>query len=405
MEDEAAPRSSAVAATVFYYAAFVAMGVGAACLGPTLSGLAANTGSTLGAIGVLFSARSLGSLLGSVLGGRLYDRFSAHRILAGVILVMAFLTALVPIIPELWLLTLLMFVAGVAQGIVNVGGNALLVWVHGRKVGPYMNGLHFFFGLGTFITPLIVAQFVSHRGGLLWTYLVLALIMVPTASVVFVRSPASPSPLRGGVREKLDPALIALIAAVLGIYSGASLAFGGWVFTYATTTGIADATNSAYLNSVFWGTLSIGRLVAIPLAVRYRPRALLTADFAGGFLSLLILVLFPRSGVALIVASAGFGFALASIYPTAISLAGPVMKMSGRVTGLFSLGSSAGSMVLPWIVGLFFEAFGPDSMSFILLVDMAAGLLTLFIIRRLIARRGAHDADFGARADVAAPPT
>jgi hypothetical protein len=36
------------------------------------------------------------------------------------------------------------FALGMAEGALDVGGNTLLVWVHQEKVGPFMNGLHFF---------------------------------------------------------------------------------------------------------------------------------------------------------------------------------------------------------------------------------------------------------------------
>ena len=47
---------------------------------------------------------------------------------------------------------------GVAEGALDVGGNTLLIWVHRHKVGPFMNGLHFFFGAGAFLSPIIIAQ-------------------------------------------------------------------------------------------------------------------------------------------------------------------------------------------------------------------------------------------------------
>lgn len=373
------PKLSVTAA---YYASFIAMGISMASLGPTLPGLAENTRSSLGAIGLLFTARSIGSLAGSVWGGRMYDRFPGHRVMALMVASMAVLTALTPVVPLLWLLAAILFLTGFVQGILNIGGNALLVWVHGREVGPFMNGLHFFFGVGTFITPVIVAQFITHAGGLLWEYLLLAAIILPTAAVVFLPSPVSPVTAKNANDEKTTPLLIVLIALVLGCYSGASLSFGGWIFTYAIKMNLTNEINAAYLTSVFWGALTLGRLVAIPLAIRFKPQAILRADFLGALVSLLAMLLWPRSLAAVIFTSAGLGFALASIYPTTMSLAGELMTLSGRVTGLFSIGSSALSMILPWLIGLIFESAGPPSMTVILLVDMLVALVVLVILAR-----------------------
>jgi FHS family Na+ dependent glucose MFS transporter 1 len=55
-----------------YFAAFVALGMFSAVLGPTLPGLAAHTRTDLSHISILFAARSAGYMMGSFLGGRLY---------------------------------------------------------------------------------------------------------------------------------------------------------------------------------------------------------------------------------------------------------------------------------------------------------------------------------------------
>ncbi|HET8707247.1 MAG TPA: MFS transporter, partial [Pseudomonadales bacterium] len=321
-----------------------------ASLGPTLPGLAANTRASISAISILFTARALGSLVGSVWGGRIYDRMNGNQVMAVMIAGIAIFSAMTPFIPILWLLTALLFFTGAVQGILNIGGNAMLVWLHGQDVGPFMNGLHFCFGVGTFITPVIIAQFIAREGGLVWIYLLLAVIILPTMVVGMLPSPASPMKVNQQTTEKTDPYLIILISLVFGCYSGASLAFGGWIFTYALKMNLTNATNAAYLTSVFWGALTLGRLAAIPIAVRFKPQAILFADFLGAMVSLLALQIWPQSLAAAIFTSAGLGFALASIYPTTMSYSGRLMTITGRVTGLFSIGNSAGSMIIPWVV-------------------------------------------------------
>ncbi|NJN94713.1 MAG: MFS transporter [Anaerolineales bacterium] len=150
-----AGRSSKTAA---YYLAFVALGLTSATLGPTLPNLAEHTRSNLREISYLFTARSLGYLIGSFLGGRLFDRKPGHPVMALMLVGMVAALVVIPLIPALWLLIAVMLFLGLVEGAVDVGGNTLLVWVHRHRVGPYMNGLHFFFGVGAFLSPLIVAQ-------------------------------------------------------------------------------------------------------------------------------------------------------------------------------------------------------------------------------------------------------
>jgi MFS transporter, FHS family, Na+ dependent glucose transporter 1 len=368
--------------TAAYYAAFAAMGISMATLGPTLPGLAEHTRSSLSAISILFTARSLGSLVGSVWGGQLYDRLRGNPLMAVAIASMAALTALTPFAPTLWLLTAILFITGAVQGVLNIGGNALLVWLHGREVGPFMNGLHFCFGVGTFFTPIVIAQFIAQQGGLLWTYLLLAVLILPTALLAFLPSPVSPAKTKDQGGDKIDPLLVILISLVFGCYSGASAAFGGWIFTYVTEMHLANATNAAYLTSIFWGGLTVGRLVAIPLAMRFKPQQILRADFAGALVSLLAMLLWPHSLVAVIVTSAGLGFAVASIYPTTMSYSGQLMTLSGKTTGLFAIGNSTGMMLVPWVIGQFFESTGPQSLTIVLVVDLLVALFVLLALAR-----------------------
>src|SRR5437868_15010652 len=99
-------------------------------LGPTLEGLAKQTGVDIAAISYALGIRSFGFLLGSLFSGRFYDRMRGNTVMAVMIVAMSALLALVPMIPTLSILLGVILVLGIVEGTVGVGGNALLVWVH-----------------------------------------------------------------------------------------------------------------------------------------------------------------------------------------------------------------------------------------------------------------------------------
>jgi len=144
-------KANKINRTIGYYAAFIALGLTTSSMGPTLPGLAQQTGSKLGQVSILFTARSLGYLLGSYRGGRFFDRFAGHHVLVLSLISMMVMMMLTPTVPLLWLLAALMVAQGFGEGMLDVGGNALLVWTYKEKVGPFMNGLHFFYGIGAFL--------------------------------------------------------------------------------------------------------------------------------------------------------------------------------------------------------------------------------------------------------------
>lgn len=380
--------ASKLAQTATYYAAFIALGLASASLGPTLGGLAQHTHTRLSEISFIFSARALGYLIGSFVGGRVYDRWAGHVVMAGVFVVMAAMLALTPVIPLLWLLTAVLLVLGMGEGAMDVGGNTLLMWVHRSEVGPFMNGLHFSWGVGAFLSPIIVAQAVLISGDITWAYWMLAVLMLPVV-LGLLRQP-SPLPQASSPvsesRRVNHVLLVVLIAMFLFLYVGAEGSLGGWIFTYAVALRLSSEAAAAYLTSAFWGSLTAGRLLAIPLAARLRPRSILVMDLAGCLVSMGIILLWPKSLVAVWVGAIGTGLAMASIFPTTLSLAESRLHITGQITGWFFVGASLGGMTVPWIIGQLFEPVGPYATM--LTITAAVVLMAgVFVVMMLAARK------------------
>lgn len=377
-------RSQRMASTAGYYAAFVGLGLVVAALGPTLPGLAENTRTGLSQISYLFTGRSLGYLVGSFLAGRLYDRVPGHPLMAAMLVVVGLALFLVPLASQLVLLLAIMALLGVAEGLVDVGGNSMVVWVNRDNVAPYMNGLHFFFGLGAFISPLIIAQMLLSDGGITWAFWSLALLILPVAFWISrIRSPARlvDKTSEGGVATNYW--LTGLVALFLFLNVGVEISYGGWIYTYAVTLGLADETMAAYLTSVLWGSFTLSRLVGIPIAARFRPRTILLADLVGCLVSVGLILLFPSSRLALWVGVIVAGAFMASVFPVTLSWAERRMTMTGFVTSWFFIGASLGGMLFPWLIGQLFESIGPQVTMYSILADVVLafavfGLLMIY---------------------------
>ncbi len=383
-------RAGRIRRTMGYYAAFVALGLSAASLGPTLPGLAEHTQTRLHEISFLFMARSLGYLFGSLLGGRWVDRVSGHPVMATALIVMAVMITLAPLMSLLWLLTAVLLILGVAEGTLDVGGNTLLVWTHRDRVGPFMNGLHFCYGTGAFLSPILIAQAVLMSGDITWAYWVLALLMLPTA-VWLLRLSSSTAPAASkdepvgqanrrstGAHEHL---LVALIALFFVLHVGAQSSFGGWVYTYAVALELTSERVAAYLTSAYWGLLTLGRLLAIPLVARYRLCSILLGDLVGCLASVGVILLWPNSLTALWLGTLGLGLSIASLFPVSLSLAERCTTITGQVTSWFIVGASVGAMSLPWLIGQLFESVGPRVTMLAIMADLvvAVGVFAVLV--------------------------
>lgn len=380
--------------TTGYFIAFIALGVSMASMGPSLSSLAAHTGSTLAQVSVVFTARAFGYMVGSLVGGRLYDRLNGNPIIGLSFLIMAAMLAFTPVITQLWLLSLVLVLLSVADGIIDVGCNTLLVWAHRESstLGPFMNALHFFFGIGAFATPILAAQVLATTGDVHWLFWILAgLVLIPAVMNLRIASPAHPShinitPSPSASQQTRPPEnmrLVLLMAVFFFAIVGLEAICAGWIASYALATGFGNEAEAAVVASVFWGGFTLARLLSIPLATRMPARAMLWINVIGCGLFAVLMITFTPAAFALWVGAFGLGFCVAPLFPTMISFAESRMAITGKVTSIFLAGSSIGGMTLPWLVGQMFVPVGPQSLLWMALAATAITALILLVAQRL----------------------
>jgi len=371
-------------ATTAYYLSFIILGLTTAANGPSLPKLAEHTSSGLDRISLIFVSGSLGYLIGSFLGGRAYDRFSSHKLMATTLILIGIASALIPIAQSMSVLLLAMFLSGLASGILDVGCNTLLIWTHGAKAGPFLNGLHFFFGVGSLVAPLLLAQVLLATNDIHWLFWIFAIICLPLAIWIWFL----PEPKHAVTEEQKKASFpvvpVVLIVILFLLYVGLELGFGNWIYTYALTLKLETEITAAYLTSAFWGSFTFGRLLGVWVSTRLRPTTILFMDIIGCAVSAVVIMLWKDSNIALWTGTFGLGLSMASIFPTFLLLAGERMQITGTITGWFLVGSGAGSMFLPWLIGQIFAFTGPQAMATVLLVDIAAILLflSIFLSRR-----------------------
>jgi FHS family Na+ dependent glucose MFS transporter 1 len=252
----------------------------------------------------------------------------------------------------------------------------LLVWLHRDKVSPYMNGLHFFFGIGTVLAPLLVAQVVQAGRPFTWTYWIIALLLLPITILLWVApSPTAPHKEANAAPQlPVNWLLVGLFALFFLTFVGSEGAYGGWIHSYAVATQIATPVTAAYLTSAYWGAFTLSRLISIPLALRLRPYTLLVIDLVGCLVGLGLAVAGGGSPAMIWLATIIFGASNATLFPVSMSFAGQTIT----VTGQFCVSSLWGqlAMLVPWL-NTVLRAGRPQSAMVIMLLD--AGLRRVFV--------------------------
>ena len=220
-------------------------------------------------------------------------------------------------------------------------GNCALPELWGKRVQPWMQTLHAFFGIGAIVGPASVG-FLGYQA----TFTIIAIgSFFPIASLLlygfFVRKCAS----TGGnsfvaVDDKDDleavdkteattaslinvPILLKIVISLFYfIYVGTETGFSGWISIYALDEGITNSSSkAAYLSAMFWAAITVGRILAIPIAICFSATAMLRFQLVlsciGSFAGIVFLGVnyFDASVICTFM-----GFALSTMFPLMMTI-------------------------------------------------------------------------------------
>jgi fucose permease len=386
-----------------YCLIFVGLAAQTSILGATLDGLAVLYGETddgATALSESMMGRGAGYLLGTVGTGLLYDKYpaKAHLLLFLSLLILAIATALIPLYPNAgrgpgaapgtgrWLLLLALLFQATVAGSVDLGGNVLLTRVFAsdvHRLTPRMNLLHLAWGVGATLGPLMAVGLGLSEDRLAVTYGTIAGIgVVLSLPLLFLKSPRQVMRLGGASDKNSDkeevgkeddastkkaaqrrPGVtrsIVFLCLFYFFYAGVERIVGDWIAVFSSNAPVAVSKETAALTvSVYFGSMSIGRLIAALLTSRRRWARVLTPERMIGsclFLALASMIVLALSGAyhvgGLFAGVAGIGLSLSSMYPGAITLAQSRFQATGAQTGIFVAGAPLGGLVWPFTIGV-----------------------------------------------------
>ncbi|NMC54339.1 MAG: MFS transporter [Chloroflexi bacterium] len=374
-----------------YFAAFGGLGLLGSLVGPTLPTLAEQTGSRVGALGLIFFLRSLGFTIGTVTLGRLVDRVKINQLMGACAFADGLAVILIPFLHSNWLLGAVFMFAGLMESVIAVAANTGIVWMFNERANPVITGLHFSFGLGAFIGPVIVAQLINQDQGVKLSYWIVSAFLLLVGVILLLRA-HSPLPSESheearAATTRSDYVLVAVTSMMLFFYVGAEISFSGWYFTFLTSLNVVVEQTAAYMNSAFWLTFTAGRLIAVLLSMRVKSQTILLVALLGCLVAVGMLILLPPLPAVLWLVPALTGFFMAPIFPVAFAWASESLRLTGRLTGIIFMGDSIGAMLLPWLAGMLLDTTGPQMLAPTVFLIVFLNLAAYLIMRRLVAHR------------------
>src|SRR5690349_13498422 len=345
-----------------YFAAFLALGVALSFFGPALPTLRDQTGATLGQLGLVFAAQSVGGLVGSIVAGRLYRRLGGPHLIAVAVFVLAVSIALIATVGELALVVVLGALMGLGAGTMDVSANTVAPTLvePGDLVGS-MNALHMCFAIGALCTPLVVGVSVALTDGLGLACAVFGVALVALGITLWRRDRADGARRAAEQHEEAGPTpaawRLAVVATFFLLYVGLEVCFAGWVATYAHELDLGAAWGTAF-TATFWGGFLAGRLFMAWRGERLDTGLVLWVSVVAATAIAVGIAVVGAVPVAVLLGSAAFGAAIAPQFPTMLAHLHRTIPLTGTVTAWCIAGAAVGGLLLPPLIGTLFDAVG-----------------------------------------------
>jgi fucose permease len=166
---------------------------------------------------------------------------------------------------------------------------------------------------------------------------------------------------------------------------GIEVSYGGWIFTYYRENNFGSMQMGYTLNAIFWLSISAGRLMSIPAAVKIKPRPMIYAYLLGGAASAGLMIVFPAHNWAVWIGTIGIGLSLSAVFPTLYNDVKQKIHIRGKSTGLVWSIGSLGAVIMPWLIGRVMTGIGLVWMMITILGGWILGVGLFLILLRIMA--------------------
>jgi MFS transporter, FHS family, glucose/mannose:H+ symporter len=348
---------------------FVLTGVVNTLLGPILPIVTRTWHLDDAQAGRLFAAQFLGAILGTLASSRVMNAIGIRRCaMLGLLLMSAGVTVTGVSNAQFGALSVVCY--GVGLGFAVPAINLWVALANPTRSAAALNLVNASWCIGAASgAPLII--FLAEKFGLTKTLAAVGILLALTAIAGFVAAGFSPASSNSAApptasRPALDAvaiaplprlqptahrAFIVLICAFLFFYVGTENGIGGWAATYADRLHILAASRIGFAESIFYGALLVGRVLAPPILRRITAIRLLMGGLVLGSLGALLFTISTSPATVLTgICIAGIG--LAPIFPVTVSIySNELGPAATRTAGLIFAVGNLGGATFPWLVG------------------------------------------------------
>jgi len=331
---------------------FALTGIVTTLLGPILPLLAAQWHLNDAQAGRLFLVQFIASPTGALIASKVLSRWGATwTVPIGMFLIAGGVSTVGLGTLPFALIGIALY--GLGLGFALPSTNLLVVEMVTEGQAAALNILNFSWTLGAVLAPVAISAMLRPVGlrGFLFLLGGTVLLIAVAETLAFPKGGAvSASTRRGKIAPALRLTFAALTLAFLFLYVGIENGFSGWVPAFSMRSQHTSPATTAWLQSSFWASILLGRLMA-PLVLRVlRPSLFIVTGLAVATCGIMLAIVSPTMPVleAGVILS---GLGMAGVFPTAIAVFAEWYGTGG--TGSIVLGCCGfGGAMVPWLVGV-----------------------------------------------------
>lgn len=391
---------------VVIYASFISLGLPDSLLGVSWPLMQPYFKVPFGFAGLVSMTISGGTIVSSLLSSRALKRFGTGKVTAVSVLMTAVALLGISLAPSFLWLFLLALPLGLGAGAVDSGLNE---YVAEHYAARHMSWLHCFWGVGALSGPLIMSRYTALGESWRTTYRTIAVIQFVLVALITLSLPLWGKAARAkdgagearGEKEKAKRGEASLLAPLrLGgikialvsflFYCGAEASMGLWGASYLVKSKGLDAATAASWVSLFYGGITVGRLVSGFVSMAVKNRTLIRGGEIMIAVGALVLIL-PLPKIFTLVAFIIIGLGCAPIYPSMLHETPQRFGLDNAqaVMGFQMAVAYIGSTCLPPLFGFIASTTSTALLPFFILFYAAAMLLSSEKLNAYLARRRA----------------
>ena len=369
MDHRAAPNLNHRLLFYTLFLAYICAGIISILPGASLLLLADNTHVSLAIAGSSFTLSALGFVIGVLIAGLLSTKLNSKYILMAGVGLMSVAGVILPWTNSFSILLIAQIIKGVGFGLIDVSINTIVTLAFQDTLGETLNNVHSSYGIGALVGPLLLSLSLQMLNEAIWAYLVGAI----TGFVVIfllLRQAVPAIPTRNENQQQQQPSLsrnifrqplLWLMALQIALYVGAEIGFGNWIVTAVSQSAAISLALAAPVATAFFLGLTIGRLYGGQVLKRglLSENRLLYISILGGYISGLLVAIFPGQIVVSFGASALVGFFYGPLFPGIMALASrQFINSIGIVSSVMLVSTGTAAMILPALMGILIPHIG-----------------------------------------------